>query len=205
MVNVRPYRQGDRAAVYDICIRTGHLGGDARGVFRDPGLLPEIFAGPYLAFEPELTFVVADDRDEAVGYILGTSDTGAFVRWFRDIWLPTVADRYPPPRTPVPGVEPTRDEFMLGLLHDPERMVVEQVLGYPAHLHIDILPGYQGAGMGRALVTAFVGALRAAGVPALHLCMSTDNHAARRFYDRVGFHVVDVPDAGGATYLGRMV
>jgi hypothetical protein len=33
--------------------------------------------------------------------------------------------------------------------------------------------------------------------------MLTANAGARRFYDRLGFHEIPVPDAGPLTYLGR--
>jgi ribosomal protein S18 acetylase RimI-like enzyme len=197
---IRRYEPRDRAAVYDICIRTAHLGGDAREVYQDPDVLPEIFAGPYLEFDPDLAFIAADG-DAPVGYILATADTPGFVDRFRRDWLPRVSARYPPgsakPETP--------DEFMVHLLHTPERMIVPEVAGYPAHLHIDLLPGYQRAGHGRALMDTLTGELGRRGVPALHLCMVNDNRAARAFYDRIGFHVIDVPDPGPVTYLGLAV
>jgi ribosomal protein S18 acetylase RimI-like enzyme len=196
---IRPYRPGDHAAVYDICIRTGHVGQDATAVYADPVILPEIFAGPYLTLEPELAFVVADDDDRAVGYILGTADTGRFAERFATEWLPTVADRYPP--LDRPPASP--DEIMREILHHPERMVIPMLAAYPAHLHIDVLPDHQRSGWGRQLVLCLVDALRAAGVPAVHLGTATANHASRAFYDRVGFHQLDVPGADGVTYLGR--
>jgi len=200
---IRPYRPQDRAAVYEICIRTARAGQDARGHYDDPNLLPEIFAGPYVHIEPELAFVVADDADEAVGYIIGTADTEKFAARFRDEWLALVSDRYPPLAA---GHEPqTPDEIMLYLLRTPERMIVPALTDYPAHLHIDLLPAYQRAGFGRRLIETFAAALRSAGVPAVHLGMVTENAAARAFYDRVGFHVLDVPDAGPLTYLGLRV
>jgi ribosomal protein S18 acetylase RimI-like enzyme len=197
MPNVRRYEPRDRGAVYEICIRTAHLGGDAHGVYQDPDVLPEIFAGPYLEFEPNLAFVAADG-DRPIGYIIATADTPAFVERFRRDWLPRISGRYPPgsadPQTP--------DEIMVHLLHTPERMMVAEVADYPAHLHVDLLPAYQRAGHGRALMDALTAELRSRGVPALHLCMLTENRAARAFYDRIGFHVVDVPDPGPVTYLG---
>ncbi|HEY1176494.1 MAG TPA: GNAT family N-acetyltransferase [Phytomonospora sp.] len=200
MPSIRPYRPADEAALRDICVRTAHVGGDARPHYRDPGILPEIFAVPYARLDPSLAFV-ADDGERAVGYILGTGDTAAFVRRFRDEWLPAVADRYPAPSSPV-GLDATPDEVMRHLLHTPERMLVPELAVYPAHLHIDLLPGFQRAGHGRALVEAFLAALRSAGVPGVHLGMVTENTAARAFYDRVGFHEIDVADAGPLTYLG---
>jgi GNAT superfamily N-acetyltransferase len=196
-VTIRPYRPADRDAVHEICIRTADAGEDASGSYHDPGILPTIFAHPYTHLEPELAFV-ADDGGRAVGYVLGTADTTRFADRFRAEWLPLVAARYPAP----PGAPATSDEAMAHLLHTPERMVLPSLAAYPAHLHIDLLPTHQRAGHGRALVAAFTGALRAAGVPALHIAMVTANHRARPFYDRLGFHELPVPGPGPLTYLG---
>jgi GNAT superfamily N-acetyltransferase len=195
---IRLYQPEDRAALYDICIRTGELGGDARGIYQDHELLPDIFAAPYAFLEPDLAFVL-DDGGEAVGYVVGTRDTQRFVKAFREEWLPRVAERHPP----VAGAPRTPDEVMRMLLHWPERMIVPELAEYPAHLHIDLLPDYQGRGYGRALLTRLFAALRDAGVARLHLGMVTENVKARAFYDRTGFHVIPVADAGVLTYLGR--
>ncbi|WP_144119474.1 GNAT family N-acetyltransferase [Catellatospora sichuanensis] len=202
MTIIRPYRPSDHDAVYDICIRTAHHGGDARPHYRDPGILPEIFALPYAHLEPQFAFVLADADDRAVGYVLATGDTGSFVERFRHEWLPLVADRYPP----LDDAEPRDgDEVMRHLLHRPERMVVPALAAYPAHLHIDLLPEHQRQGHGRALMGRLVLALQEAGVPAVHLGMVSENTAARAFYDRLGMHVIDVPDSGPLTYLGLKV
>lgn len=95
MTIIRPYRPSDHDAVSDICIRTAHLGGDARPHYRDPGILPELFALPYAQLEPQFAFVLADADDRAVGYVLATGDTESFVERFRHEWLPRVADRHP--------------------------------------------------------------------------------------------------------------
>lgn len=198
---IRPYRPGDLPALYDICLRTGEAGGDASALYpeRDHDLLGSIFAAPYAVLEPEFAFVVDDGTGRAVGYVLGTGDTAAFVRRFRDEWLPTVAERFPAPA----GEPRTPSEAMAELLHIPERMVVPELAAYPAHLHIDVLPDFQRGGWGRALMTAFLGALAGRGVPAVHLGMLTANTRARAFYDRLGFHEIAVPDAADLTYLGR--
>lgn len=199
MATIRPYRGADHDAVYDICVQTGHVGGDARGVYRDPGILPDIFAGPHLLLEPELAFMLEDDG-RVVGYILGTADTPAYARRFREEWLPGVTDRHPPLTAPPTGL----DDFMRDLLHHPERKVKPECAGFPAHLHIDILPAYQGRGNGRALMETFCDALAAKGVPGVHLGMLSVNEAARAFYDRLGFHELPIPPAK-LTYLGRSI
>jgi ribosomal protein S18 acetylase RimI-like enzyme len=197
-VTNRQDRPADAPAVADVCVRTGYEGGDSRQRYPDTDLLPNLFALPYAALEPDLTFV-ADDGTRPVGYIVGTADTPTFVRRFRDEWLPTLVDRYPartrPPATP--------GEEMVVLMHTPERMILPELAGYPAHLHIDLLLEYQRAGHGRALMTRLLAALAAKGVPAVHLGMVTANAAARKFYDRMGFHEIPVPDPGPLVYLGR--
>jgi ribosomal protein S18 acetylase RimI-like enzyme len=195
---IRPYRPADRSALYDICIRTGHEGGDARPYFDDHELLPSLFAAPYAELEPGLAFV-ADDGDRVVGYIVGTADTAAFVERFRKEWLPPLAERCPDPTGPLL----TADDEMAALLHRPEHMLVPELAAHPAHLHIDLLPGHQRMGLGRALMTRFLAALAAQDVSRVHLGMVTANTAARAFYDRVGFSVIPVPDPGVLTYLGR--
>ncbi|GGJ65052.1 GNAT family N-acetyltransferase [Streptomyces brasiliensis] len=196
---IRPYRPRDAEALADICVRTAHNGQDSRQIYPDLQLMPSIFASPYAWLEPEMTFVLDDGEGRAVGYVLGTADTSRFVQDFRTQWLPKVADRFPEPSGP-PG---TPSEEMIWLLHHPERMILPQLTDYPAHLHIDLLPDWQRRGYGRALMWAFLDALRARGVEAVHLCMVNANVRARAFYDRLGFHEIPVPDPAPVTYLGR--
>ncbi|HET9381751.1 MAG TPA: GNAT family N-acetyltransferase [Streptomyces sp.] len=197
--HVRAYRPADGTALDDICIRTAHSGQDSRPVYADPAVVPAVFAAPYVRLEPELAFVLDDGQGRAAGYVIGAADTPGFAAAFRSEWLPLVADRHPAPA----GPPVTPDEVMRGLLHDPERMIVPEVAAYPAHLHIDLLPEWQGRGFGRVLMRTLLRALRDRDVPAVHLCMSTANVAARAFYDRMGFHEIDVPDPGPVAYLGR--
>ena len=49
---IRPYREQDLAAVYDICVRTADAGADARGKYRSDDLMPDLFAGPYVFLAP---------------------------------------------------------------------------------------------------------------------------------------------------------
>ncbi|MFD8204996.1 GNAT family N-acetyltransferase [Streptomyces sp. NPDC059695] len=196
---IRPYRPSDRAALGDICVRTAHQGGDASLLYPDPELLPAIFAYPYVEFEPGFAFVLDDGSGRAVGYVLGVPDTAAFAGRFRAEWLPRVTDRYPAPAGPAR----TPADEMSGLLHTPERMVREELTAFPAHLHIDLLPAWQGRGYGRALVGTLLEALLRHGVPAVHLCMARANTPARAFYDRLGFRLLTVDDPGPVWYLGR--
>lgn len=196
---LRAYQSGDRAALADICVRTADNGGDSRHLYPDPELMPSIFAVPYVFLEPDLAFVIDDGTGRAVGYILGTADTPGFVTEFRKRWLPLVEDRYPRPD----GAPRSPSDEMIGLLHNPERMVLPELSGHPAHLHIDLLPDRQRKGYGRELMRTFLAALNAKGVDGVHLSMLTANTPARAFYDRLGFAEIEVPDPGPVTYLVR--
>ena len=201
---IRPYRESDHAAVYDVCVRTADAGGDARGKYHSDDLMPDLFAGPYLFLEPEFAFVL-DDGNRAVGYVIGTPDTAAFARAYRARWIPRLAGRYPPPIPGPPDPPGNPDEEMLALHYQPERMVWPGLDEYPAHLHIDLLPPFQGAGHGRAMMETFYAAAAGAGAVGVHVAVSKANTRAIGFYRRLGFRPLEVadPDETIVTYLGR--
>jgi ribosomal protein S18 acetylase RimI-like enzyme len=188
---IRPYRTGDRAELYQICVRTADAGGDARGQYSTDDLMPDLFAGPYVHLDPALAFVLVDPDDRAVGYVLGTANTERFVREYHAVWIPRLADRYPHPPEPPR----TSEEDLLAGHYRPEGRLHPELVDYPAHLHIDLLPGQQGHGYGRALMETWLAAAAAAGAPAVFLNMDPANTRARGFYDRLGFQ--EIPVAGG--------
>jgi ribosomal protein S18 acetylase RimI-like enzyme len=195
---IRAYREDDRPSLYEICVLTADAGGDARGRWATDDLMPDLFAAPYVLLAPQLSFVL-EDAGGVVGYVTGTADTAAFARAYRERYIPLMLDRYPvPDRPPV-----TPDEHMVSLHHDPERLLLPELAGYPAHLHIDLLPSHQGRGYGKALMATMLSALAAEGAGAVHVGMLTANVRARKFYDRLGFHEIAVADPGPLTYLGR--
>ncbi len=196
-LSVRRYRAGDEAAIYDVCVRTGDDGQDAAGKFDDPQLLADIYAGPYLFLEPELAFVL-DDGQRAVGYVVGTADTAAFVGSYRQEWLPRFAQTRPGP----PVAPATADEDLLADFYQPERMLRPALSDYPAHLHIDVLPAYQGGGHGRRLIETFIAAAGEAGAGGVHVAVSPTNTHAHGFYLRVGFERLVVAGGGGTFFYG---
>ena len=201
---IRPYRRDDRDAVFEICLRTAAGGGDATGVYSDDALMPEVFALPYVEYDPGLAFVVDDGYGRALGYIIGVADTRAFVDWWGREWGPAFRTRHPHAGPPTGRNPDYTEEQLLAAGADPTRMLIPDVDAYPAHLHIDLLPDLQGQGFGRRLIDTLRAALAGRGVAALHLGMDPANTAARAFYDRLGFHELpssrpDAPLLGIAT------
>lgn len=162
---VRPYRPGDREGVVEVCVRTARDGEDARGTLATPELYAEIWALPYLALEPDLAFVLAEG-EQVLGYVLGTADTDAFAARAESEWFPAARARHPVARD-------AREQWLVDLLHAPAEPLAEHLRGYPAHLHVDLLPEAQGAGWGRRLLETFFAALRERGVPGVHLGAAT--------------------------------
>ena len=183
---VRAYDDEDHDAVYDVCLRTGHVGSDASSLVADPRLLGDVWAGPYLAAEPGLASVVTD-ADGVCGYVLGALDTRGFEAWCERSWWPGVRRRVPEPPVPPQSFE----ERLARLVHHPPR-APDDVLtaGLPSHLHLDLLPRAQGHGLGRVLLTTFLTAVAAAGSSGVHVGVSPRNGRARRFWARSGFDLL---------------
>lgn len=75
---------------------------------------------------------------------------------------------------------------------------------FPAHLHIDLLPEFQGKGFGRQLIETYLNKLREQSVKGVHLIMDGQNFGAEKFYYRVGFRRFgDVLDGGVSGEVGR--
>ena len=197
---IRPYRESDHAAVYDVCVRTADAGGDARGKYHSDDLMPDLFAGPYVFLEPDFAFVL-DDGQRAVGYVIGTPDTAAFARAYRARWIPRLAGRYRSRRTR----RPARTRRWLPCTTGRSGWSGPGLEAYPAHLHIDLLPPFQGAGHGRAMMETFFAAAAQAGAPGVHVTVTTANTRALGFYHRLGFRRLRSPTRARprSAYLGR--
>lgn len=197
-MHVRAFRPADRDALADVCVRTADAGADARGRLDDDRLWGDVFALPYATREPERCSVLEDGR-RVVGYVLGTRDTSAFAAWYRDTWIPAVADRW---GTEEPDGDDGTARILRLHLH-PERMVHPELAAHPAHLHIDLLPEAQRQGWGRALIATFLAGLARDGVEGVHLGMARANRPARAFYEALGFAEAPVDDDPGSAILVR--
>lgn len=186
---IRPYRPEDRAALFDVCVRTADAGSDATGVFSDDELWGLLFAVPYAERHPDLCWVVEAGDGRVIGYLVATDDTDAFERWFRDEWWPRFAERFP-----RPAREETREERMLAYAYGRGPGREPNADEYPAHLHIDLLPETQGQGLGRRLLDTLFAELTRRGVAGLHLGMDPANSGAAAFYERVGMRRVPSPE-----------
>ncbi|MEO7753547.1 MAG: GNAT family N-acetyltransferase [Terracoccus sp.] len=192
---VRDYEPRDRAALYDVCLRTGASGDDATALYADPLLIGEVWVGPYVDLEPELALVV-DAGAGAEGYVVGALDTRAFEARCEREWWPRLREEHPLPAPSTPA-----DAHLVRLVHAPPRSPDAVVADHPSHLHINLLPRGQGGGRGRLLIEGLLERLAQAGSPGVHLGVGADNVRARGFYEHLGFSAVEVTPA--THWLGR--
>jgi len=135
-------------------------------------LLFATYVDYYIEHEPHNCFVIADEEDSAVGFILCAED----YRPYREIFMRDYV-----PRTrgfPLP----MRVEC-LGAAILPKFFYEK----YPAHLHIDILPEYQRMGLGNQLMDTLTAHLRAKGIPGVMLGVGSKNVKGKSFYSKYGF------------------
>jgi ribosomal protein S18 acetylase RimI-like enzyme len=195
---IRRYRDGDWAAVYDVCVETAGAGQGVRGRYSTDDLVPDTVAGPYLFLEPGHAYVL-DDDGQAVGYVIGTADTPRFVAAYSERWLPRLRARY----RPLSGPPVTEEEHRLDVMFHPERWLLPELAPHPAHLHVNLLAPYRGLGHGRELISTFLASAAAAGAASCYLGVRPANLSARRFYAKLGWRPIEVPGVEPGTYLAH--
>lgn len=171
---------GDR--VYEICLRTADAGGDATALHHDPRLVGHVWAAPYLHHAADHAFVVVDEADVAGGYVLGAVDSRSYEAALERAWWPRLRREYPL----VAEGRTARDQEVVELIHAPPTAIEAIVERYPSHLHIDLLPEFQGAGHGRRMIETLLESLASAGSSGVHLGVSSANERAIGFYRAMG-------------------
>jgi len=195
------------------------------GRFEDRRLFAMIFALPWVRFQPEICRVaVVDDAasargagappgraagrrpvQRAVGYIIGTTDTRAEGRYFDRHWAPRIAARiaaldwwrHPESARQVMRFSKVRDAMRgaEGQATTTDAAFEAGSPAWPAQLHINIHPDWQGLGLGSRLMASYLAALRERGVPGVFLETSGRNAKALPFYEKLGFHLMEAHEA----------
>ena len=173
MARVRKAQTGDLERVQYVCRMTA--GEEAQQDEAVGEVISRMYSTYYIRECADTCFVLADDEDRAVGYILCEPDYKRYSRVFRE--------------TDVPEIKRLnkKDGLLSTFLPIPYRFFGKK---YPAHLHIDILPEYQNQGYGSVLLKALLGELQSRGIKGVMLIASADNTGAIRFYERHSFKTV---------------
>jgi ribosomal protein S18 acetylase RimI-like enzyme len=166
---VRPYEKKDFDNCREICYVTSHgFETEAR-----KQALYYLYCDYYLEYESDTCFVVANDKDEAIGYILCADNYKEYEKNYRKYYMSKLKKISKP--------------FWLMRNID---MLLRRPLTkkFPAHMHIDIKPEGQGQGMGHKLVDTLVKTLKEKGVKGLFLVVGKENKKGVSFYRKYGFN-----------------
>jgi GNAT superfamily N-acetyltransferase len=186
---VRKFKEEDRPGLYHICLATGDSGANAVHLYNQKDMLGEIYVGPYLTFQPDLSFTLI--HEGVVGYALAALDTASFEETLSKKWWPSILDKYN-------GLSPEnfneREKNLFSYIQNPPLRPKEVINEYPSHLHIDLLEKAQGRGIGKAMMLLVLETLREQGSKGVHLGMGAQNSRAFTFYTKLGFNLLDKND-----------
>ncbi|MDB5613299.1 MAG: Acetyltransferase family protein [Devosia sp.] len=183
MVVLRPYRESDLEALYEICIVTGDSGQNASPLHNDRKVIGQLYAAPYGVLEPEHVFVAEDDEGVA-GYVVGTHDTAAFEARLEREWWPPLRAHYA--EVALDSLTAT-DRMRVAAINEPGANPSDIVASYPAHIHMNLLPRLRGQRVGSGLLRLWVDQARAAGVRGIHLGANAKNAGGVAFWTKSGF------------------
>lgn len=182
---LRPYEAGDRARVRAICFDTGYMG-EPEWQWRDRESFADLYSAYYTDAEPQ-SALVAERAGVVEGYLLGCldsrqawSEAAVFVRLLRTRWI---------------ALRPSTARFVWRSFAD---VAADKLRGrplpenphddrWPAHLHIDLLPGIRGRGVGGRLLRMWLARLDEAGVAGCHVQTLAENARAVAAFESVGF------------------
>ena len=186
---VRKFQEEDRSNLYHICLATGDSGASALHLYNEKDMLGEIYVGPYLSFQPELSLTLI--HAGVAGYALAALDTRAFEDTLSKEWWPVILEKYTS-RSPENFNE--REKNLFEYIQNPPLRPEKVVDQYPSHLHIDLLETAQGRGIGKAMMHLLLDTLREKGSKGVHLGMGATNARAFTFYTKLGFTLLDKND-----------
>jgi ribosomal protein S18 acetylase RimI-like enzyme len=186
---VRKFQEEDRPGLYHVCLATGDSGASAVHLYNQKEMLGEIYVGPYLSFQPDLSFTLI--HEGVAGYALAALDTRSFENMLSKEWWPLILEKYSS-RSPENFNEREKDLFTY--IQNPPLRPEEVVQQYPSHLHIDLLEKGQGRGIGKAMMLLMLDTLREQGSKGVHLGMGAKNIRAFTFYTKLGFTLLDQND-----------
>ena len=168
----RRYEQQDRKGIRTVAIRTA-CRYEGKNVFQGLyDLASDYLTSYYTDYEPEMTWV-ATSKGIVRGYLLGCSDTKRYLR--------IMAFRI------VPGIlinlmfskigelrknETARKTVRWFVLHSWKELAPIPIGRYPAHFHVNMIPGYHGRGNASRLLNLFLNELEKRGIRGIHFAVT---------------------------------
>ena len=167
---IRKYRIGDKENLRYICRETA--GEYFLKSERLHDAVPVIYSDYFTENEPENIFVLADENDKAVGYIICSADDRLFYKKMQSVYVPRAVRVHA-------GMLPVCLGYLAAMRRGGKKNSV--------HLHIDILDEYQHMGYGTQLIDALRAELHNRGIENLSVNTINRGESAYKFYMKYGF------------------
>ncbi len=185
---VRPFAPGDREALLQIGADTAFFGAPIETYLDDRRIFMDGFYAYYTHFEPHHAWVAVQE-DQVVGFLTGCVDTQAYKRVLLRKIIPRLLLRvallrYRMGRKTWVYVARMARAYLWPGSQEPD------LSGYPAHLHINVLPQARGQGLGGQLISAYLQQLAALKIGGVHLHTTSYNRPACHLYERMGFSII---------------
>ena len=186
---IRPYQPADREALHQIGADTAFFGDPVEAYLDDRHVFIDGFYAYYTDFEPEHAWVACGDG-RVVGFLTGCADTARRQRILRNKIAPRLLMGW------LQGKYHTGPKTWHYLLSGLRAVLLGEVphpnlSGYPAHLHINLLPDWRGRGLGQQLISACLDQMTSLGLPGIHLETTSMNIAAVHLYEKMGFRILE--------------
>ncbi|MBR3869239.1 MAG: GNAT family N-acetyltransferase [Clostridia bacterium] len=167
-MQIRPYKETDKNNFRRICIETASASDKPE---KEQIFITKLYCDYYIEQEPQNCFALADDNDEAVGYILCSENMKRYIKAMK------------PYRASIKKLGFFQYLYSWGeiIAHLPASKKCK------AHMHIDILPDYQHKGYGTQLINTLKENLSSKGINSVMLVVGADNKNAVKFYKKNGF------------------
>ncbi len=185
-LTIRGYQPSDKAAVRDLCCRTGFLGNAIDPVYQDRELFADFLTTWYTDHEPESSFVL-EIKGEICGYLLGSrrpllnqlySLQQNVVLFFRALL------RYP-------SYNRASRRFIRWMIMNGWREVPAAPRRTP-HFHINLLPEARKIATTRALMSAYLSYLYGCGEKQVYGQIVTfESRRGEKMFERYGFKVMN--------------
>lgn len=184
MAVIRKARKSDLKEVEYICRMTAGEG--SRRDEHRGRVVSKTYSSYYIEHDCDCCFVLTDDADLPVGYILCAPNAAKFKKIYKKKYVPEIYSL---------SKRDGREAFFIPYSY----MLFSKK--YPAHLHINLMPDYQGVGYGSTLMRELFSELDRRRIRGVMLEVDSYNTGAVEFYKKHGFKVLF--EAFGAILMGK--
>lgn len=189
VLSIRPYRAEDRDGLFRIAADTAFFGDPIEIYLEDRRIFLDAFYAYYTDFEPEHCWIATSD-DTVVGFLTGCIDTAQKDKIANKKIIPKVLVRL---ITGYYRVGPKARRYIWRMWSSKRKHLFPAVdlKEYPAHLHINVDEKWRGYGIGIRLMQMYLDQLTYLQIPGVHLGTTSENAAACKLYEKLGFQLLD--------------